>query len=108
MIRLTHLWPRQSATVAAPFSPALERVREMRQDAHWEPITAPNQIHERADRISQVREHVKIPRLTTEREIGIPGLHPFREWLFLRGPVIVGIAVLLTILLVLIAMLLTG
>ncbi|HTD88277.1 MAG TPA: hypothetical protein VK850_17015, partial [Candidatus Binatia bacterium] len=84
MIKLVHLLRRRRDTVAAPFVPALERVREMRDDARWEPLCGANQIQKQADRVSQIREQVTIPHLATERQRVAPRMG-FRVWLDLFG-----------------------
>ena len=63
----------QAEPVVSQFVPALDRVREMREGAAWEPLTTPGNIRERAERVTTLRRRITIPHLASERER--------REWL---------------------------
>ena len=62
--------PQQAEPTASQLVPALDRVREMREHSTWEPLTAASNIRERAERVSGIRQHVRIPKLADEREPG--------------------------------------
>ena len=63
----------QAEPTASQLVPALDRVREMREHSAWEPLASANNIRERAEHISHIRQQITIPHLANEREN--------REWL---------------------------
>ncbi len=79
------------ATVAASqLVPALDRVREMREHSAWEPARSPNTIQQRSDRVSAVREHIKISPLAGEHGLDVPQETRPNPWLQASRPFLYG------------------
>jgi len=69
MIRFLHIGHRKQREHSDPgLSSALDRVREIREHADWQPLTDPATIHERGDRVAAKRREITIPLLAHERE----------------------------------------
>jgi len=69
MIRFLHIGHRKQRKHSDPgFSSALDRVREIREHADWQPLADPATIHERGDRVAEKRREITIPPLAHERE----------------------------------------
>ena len=63
--------PPQAEPPASQLVSALGRVREMRDQSAWEPLTPPSSIQERAERVSTVRQKIAMPNLTHEGNTGV-------------------------------------
>ena len=67
MIKFLHGRRKRRAEIADPgFSSALNRVRDIREHAEWEPLTDQTTIQERSERVDHVRRQIIIPPLASE------------------------------------------
>jgi hypothetical protein len=79
----------KASAPASELVPALDRVREMREHSEWQPVTPPDTIQQRSDRVAAAREHITIPPLAGEhgtnaldpRQLN-PWLESFRPFLY--------------------------
>jgi hypothetical protein len=94
MIKFLHARRRKPDQSVSHFASTIERIRDMRGHSQWEPLTPPSSIHQRADRVAEAREHIKVPPLANERETGKTHGKYFKSEEFLR-PVVYPVAVFL-------------
>jgi len=101
-MKFGQIWWRKPHSTDSHFVSALDRVREMREHADWEPLTPPTNIQQRADRVADARGRVIIPPLAGERERRLSQRASRSDWMWdaLGALLVVALAGFLAILLV--------
>jgi hypothetical protein len=80
----------KATAAASQLVPALDRVREMREHSEWEPVTPPDTIQQRSDRVTAAREHITIPPLAGEHGTDAPDRREPSIWLESFRPFLYG------------------